>query len=148
MIQSGKHCGKRRNCSFWAISSFVTMFFKKPSAAEASESVYMRKRIKSLYVVCFDYILRKSWEWNVNTVHANWIQFKYKVIQFTSIAKQALISYNHCQCLIVWKANNDRTLSSRDSILGPFVVEPDTAFQYFYRLQRNFFFTHNVIKNY
>ena len=28
MIISGKHCGKRRNCSFWAISSFVTMFSK------------------------------------------------------------------------------------------------------------------------
>ena len=28
MSKSGKHCGKRRNCSFWAISSFVTMFLK------------------------------------------------------------------------------------------------------------------------
>ena len=28
MTKSGKHCGKRRNCSFWAISSFVTMFSK------------------------------------------------------------------------------------------------------------------------
>ena len=44
MTKSGKHCGKRRNCTFCAISSFVTMFFKKPSAAEASESVYMRER--------------------------------------------------------------------------------------------------------
>ena len=26
MTKTGKHCGKRRNCSFWAISSFVTMF--------------------------------------------------------------------------------------------------------------------------
>ena len=26
MTKSEKHCGKRRNCSFWAISSFVTMF--------------------------------------------------------------------------------------------------------------------------
>ena len=44
MTKSGKHCGKRRNCSFWAISTFVTVF-KKPSAAEASESVYMRERV-------------------------------------------------------------------------------------------------------
>ena len=28
MTKSGKHCGKRRNCSFWAIFSFVTMFSK------------------------------------------------------------------------------------------------------------------------
>ena len=28
MTKSGKHCGKRRNCSIWAISSFVTMFSK------------------------------------------------------------------------------------------------------------------------
>ena len=28
MTKSGKHFGKRRNCLFWAISSFVTMFSK------------------------------------------------------------------------------------------------------------------------
>ena len=28
MTKSGKHWGKRRNCSFWAISSFVPMFSK------------------------------------------------------------------------------------------------------------------------
>ena len=28
MTWRGKHCGKRRNCLFWAISSFVTMFSK------------------------------------------------------------------------------------------------------------------------
>ena len=28
MTKSGKHCGKRINCSFWTISSFVTMFSK------------------------------------------------------------------------------------------------------------------------
>ena len=45
MTKSGKHCAKRKNCSFWAISSFVTMFLKKTSATEASESVYMRERV-------------------------------------------------------------------------------------------------------
>ena len=29
MTYSGKHCGKRRNCLFWAISSFVTMFLRR-----------------------------------------------------------------------------------------------------------------------
>ena len=48
MTKSGKHCGKRRNCTFCAISSFVTMFTKKTSAAEASERVYMRVRVKKL----------------------------------------------------------------------------------------------------
>ena len=28
MTKRGKHCGKRRNCLFWAISSFVTLFSK------------------------------------------------------------------------------------------------------------------------
>ena len=46
MTKSGKHCGKRGNCTFCAISPFVTMFSKKLSAAEASESVYMRERVK------------------------------------------------------------------------------------------------------
>ena len=50
MTKSGKHCGKRRNCTFCAISSFVTVF-KKPSAAEASESVYMRERVKMLWPI-------------------------------------------------------------------------------------------------
>ena len=37
MTKSGKHCGKRRNCHY---------VFKKPSAAEAPEGVYMRKMVK------------------------------------------------------------------------------------------------------
>ena len=41
MTKSGKHCGKRRNCTF----------FKKPSASEASESVYMRERVKKNMVL-------------------------------------------------------------------------------------------------
>ena len=48
MTISRKHCGKGRNGSCWAISSFVTMFSKKQySAAEASASVYMRERVNS-----------------------------------------------------------------------------------------------------
>ena len=45
LTKSGKHYDKRRNWSFWAISSFVTVF-KKLSAADTSESFYMRKRVK------------------------------------------------------------------------------------------------------
>ena len=41
MTKSGKHCVKRRNCSF----------FKKLSAVGASESVYMRERVKKNIVV-------------------------------------------------------------------------------------------------
>ena len=41
MTKSGKHCGKRRNLFF------CHYVFKKPSAAEASESVYMRERVKT-----------------------------------------------------------------------------------------------------
>ena len=47
MTKSGKDCVKRRNCTFCAISTFVTVF-KKSSAAEASESDYMRERVNSV----------------------------------------------------------------------------------------------------
>ena len=36
MTKSGKHCGKRRNCTFCAISSFVTMFSKGRLRQKAS----------------------------------------------------------------------------------------------------------------
>ena len=44
MTKSGKHCGKRSSCTFCAISS-CHYILKKLSAAEASESVYMRERV-------------------------------------------------------------------------------------------------------
>ena len=44
MTKSGKHCGNRRNClSNFFICHYV---FKKPSAAEASESIYISERVK------------------------------------------------------------------------------------------------------
>ena len=46
MTKSGKHCGKRRNCLFLCNFFFCHYVFKYPSAAEASESVYMRERVK------------------------------------------------------------------------------------------------------
>ena len=46
MTKSGKHCGKRRNyCSFCLL---LSLFSKNPAAAEASESVYMRERVKNI----------------------------------------------------------------------------------------------------
>ena len=84
--KKSKHCGKRRNYTLCAISSFVTMFsksqienlynwmdnlwlkvenivakgvffchyvFKKPSAAEASESVYMRERVMYYLIIVY-----------------------------------------------------------------------------------------------
>ena len=41
MTKRGKHCVKRSNFFF------CHYVFKKPSAAEASESVYMRERVKT-----------------------------------------------------------------------------------------------------
>ena len=62
MTKSGKHCGKRRNCSFWAISSIVNYVFKKLSAAEASESVFMRER--------------------ANRIISAWEQFQENIVNF------------------------------------------------------------------
>ena len=42
MTKSGKHCGKRKNYYFF----FCHYVFKKLSAAEASEIIYMRERVK------------------------------------------------------------------------------------------------------
>ena len=45
MTKNGKHCGKK-TCNFF----FCHYVFKKPSAAEASESVYMRERVNVLFM--------------------------------------------------------------------------------------------------
>ena len=45
MTQSGKHCGKRRNCTFCAISSFVTMFSKRHEPCSASTSTLVASSI-------------------------------------------------------------------------------------------------------
>ena len=42
MTKSGKHCVKKSNFFF------CHYVFKKPSAAEASESIYMRERVKHI----------------------------------------------------------------------------------------------------
>ena len=67
MTEGGKHCVKRRNCTFCAISSFVTVF-KKLSAAEASESVYMRERVNTFqYTGTFWVLLQHTTFENVVT---------------------------------------------------------------------------------
>ena len=53
MTKSGKHCDKRRNCTFCAISFFCYHVFKKLSAAEAPECVYMRERVNKIYTMHF-----------------------------------------------------------------------------------------------
>ena len=55
MTKSGKHCGKRKMCNFF----FCHYVFKKPSAAEASESVYMRERVKIENIVAKKKLLIK-----------------------------------------------------------------------------------------
>ena len=46
MTKSGKHCGKKEKLLVLSNFFFCHFVFKKLSAAEASESVYMRERIK------------------------------------------------------------------------------------------------------
>ena len=45
MTESGKHCRKKGNIARFVQFLLLSYVFKKPSAAEASESVYMRKRV-------------------------------------------------------------------------------------------------------
>ena len=49
MTKSGKHCGKRRNCSFWAISSFVTMFSKSRLLQRRQKASIRGKGLKLVY---------------------------------------------------------------------------------------------------
>ena len=53
MTESEKHCGKRRNCLFRAISTFVTMF-SKSCLLQVSENVYMRERVKVVSITKFN----------------------------------------------------------------------------------------------
>ena len=46
MTKSGKHCGKKGEIARFVQFLFCHYVFKKSSAAEASESVYMRERVK------------------------------------------------------------------------------------------------------
>ena len=54
MTKSGKHCGKRR---MLALSNFFFCHyvFKKLSAAEASESVYMRERVNDSLIIKYSW---------------------------------------------------------------------------------------------
>ena len=47
MTKSGKHCGKRRNCTFCAISSSVTMFSKSCVQSRLLQNCRMWERVKS-----------------------------------------------------------------------------------------------------
>ena len=51
MNKSGKHCGKKRNCSFWAISSFVTMFSKSHLLQKRQKASIWGKGLKPIMIV-------------------------------------------------------------------------------------------------
>ena len=56
MTKSGKHCGQRRNCSFWAISCFVTMISKS--------RLLQRRQKASIWGKGFTfYQIRLLWNW-------------------------------------------------------------------------------------
>ena len=49
MTKSGKHCGMKEKLLVLSNFYFCHYVFKKQSAAEASESDYMRERDKGVY---------------------------------------------------------------------------------------------------
>ena len=56
MTKSGKHCSKRRNCTFCAISSFVTMFSKsRLLQRRQNASIWGKGLIKVMFVY--------EWRW-------------------------------------------------------------------------------------
>ena len=64
---SWKHGDKMRNCSFCAISFFVIIFSKKPSAVEALETVYMRERVIIKWPPLSVSVLLGNWKYNYDT---------------------------------------------------------------------------------
>ena len=52
MTKSGKHCGKKEKLLVFSNFFFCRYVFKKPSAAEASESVYMREGLNFIVYFC------------------------------------------------------------------------------------------------
>ena len=48
MTKSGKHCGKRRNCTFCAISYFVTMFSKSRLLQRCPKAFILGKGLTNL----------------------------------------------------------------------------------------------------
>ena len=55
MTKSGKHCGKRRNCTFSAISSFVTMFSKSRLLQRRQKASIWGKGLIKFLVVFIKY---------------------------------------------------------------------------------------------
>ena len=51
MTKIGKHCGQRSNCSFWAVSSFVTMFPKSRLLQRRPKASKWGKGVKILHSV-------------------------------------------------------------------------------------------------
>ena len=54
MTKSGKHCGKRRNCSFLAISPFVTMFSNSRLLQRRQKAFIWGKGLTSTSAVCVE----------------------------------------------------------------------------------------------
>ena len=103
MTNSGKHCDKRRNCLFWAISPFVTMFFRKRFTVEASESVYMRERVKVIQP--FLYICnRRLWK-HLGKNNGNLFTWKYNYWKkFKALWQKVLNLCNLFLCHTVFKS--------------------------------------------
>ena len=52
MTKSEKHCGKRRNCTFCAISSFVTVFSKSRLLQRRQKASILGKGLKTSRQKC------------------------------------------------------------------------------------------------
>ena len=91
MTKSGKHCGKRRN--------FCNYIFKKPPAAETSESDYMGARVKLLHCRMIRSINLLNFRCNkeINTTCIkNHIRFSYANNQYVSY----VLTHIHLQALL------------------------------------------------
>ena len=93
MTKSRKHCCKRRNCSFWAISSFVTMFSKSCLLQRCQKASIWGKELKTLWQ-----ILKKNNEsnftfsFNISTLYND---YSFFYADFSYFCLQNYLSKQH-----------------------------------------------------
>ena len=111
-IKSGKHCGKRRNCTFCAISSFVTMFSKsclvqrRQKASIWGKGLINRINISLLTIVgvVLTCISRSCTKWQLFIIF--WMKEEHNCISLnTSSGENVLKTLNHSLNHLIVLAN-------------------------------------------
>ena len=116
MTKSGKHCGKRRNCTFCAISSFFTMFSKSCLLQRRQKACIWGKGLREMLADDFDSMFGKPWQipldegilgiitWRKNSKHGRWKNCSFWAISpFVTMFSKVVCYRSVRKCLYVGK---------------------------------------------